>query len=49
MILALLIYLGAHTGAIVAEPLVVNAIAAGSVVGEVNAYYVGRRDGRRQP
>jgi len=38
MILALLIYLGAHTGTIVATPSVINAMAVGAVVTEAGAY-----------
>lgn len=43
MILALLIYLGAHTGTIVATPAVINAVAVGSVITESNAYYQGKK------
>ena len=38
MIMALLIYLGAHTGVIIAQPVIVNALAVGSVISS-KCYY----------
>lgn len=48
MILALLIYLGAHTGVIVAEPVVINALAVGSLAEKSASYYEGRQDGAEE-
>jgi hypothetical protein len=44
MILALLIYLAAHTGTVVATPVVINAVAVGAIATESHAYFRGRRD-----
>lgn len=43
MIIALLIYLGAHTGVIVAQPVIINSLAIGTVITESNAYYQGQK------
>lgn len=38
MILALLIYLSANTGLVVAQPIVVNALAAGALATDFNGH-----------
>ena len=44
MILALFIYLVAHVGVVTAPPSIVNTMATGSVVTELNGYYQGQKN-----
>ena len=46
MIIALLIYLAANQGVLVAAPIVVNSLAIGSIVSEATIYDRGYNSGR---
>lgn len=48
MLLALLIFLGANQGVIVAQPLVINSLALGAVLTSIDSDHCGKQETDKQ-